>query len=406
MPGDVTDPLDDEIRYFKHWNDEGLRTRGFDRWNEIRSKVGDVFTTEARTPGSQNDKKWWYVLSYGETRNALMSPELFSSSSPHASPTAQRLIPVGIDPPEHTKFRKLLIPPFAGREMKARESEIRAHCRSLIEEFAGRGECDFVREFAVKYPTAIFLKMLGLPLDKLSHYVSLVHTLTSISPDDDMDGKITETKYAELNGIFEALLEERRRKPTDDLMSYLIAARIDGEPISQVDLLATCMLLLRGGVDTVAAQLGHTFLHLAQDEDLQQRIKEETPDGLTRINDEFLRYYVAGNLIRTATRDTEVGGCPIRQGDRVIMPRAACHRDAAEFNDPDTFDPDRRSNNHIAFGTGIHACLGAHLARLELRIALEEWHKIIPRYRIKRGTSPTRRTTDLMLLVDDLQLEW
>lgn len=398
-------PADEDLRYFQHWKDEGLAERGFDRWNEIRAKAGTVFTTEAETPGASLNKKWWYLLGYDDVKAAFFAPETFSSANPHPSPSTQRLIPAGLDPPEHTKYRKLLIPPFAGKEIKARESHIRDYCRQLIEGFVDRGECDFARDFAYRFPTGIFIEMLGLPLENLTYYVSLAHGISATPPDEDMDGKKVKAYEAEIIAIFEQLLEERRKQPRDDLMSYLLAAEIDGAPISQGDLLAACMLLLRGGVDTVAAQLSHTFHHLANDAALRCRIVEQ-PENNMRLLDEMLRYYTPGNSIRTATRDVEVGGCPIRKGDRVIMPRAACHRDPRQFPDPDTFDPDRRSNNHIAFGIGIHACLGAHLARLELRVALEEWHRLIPDYRIKPGTTPRRRVSDMFVAMEQLTLEW
>lgn len=397
-------PGDPDLHEFRHWRDEGLAVRGFSRWNEVRAKAGSVFTTGAETPGPAT-KRWWYLLDYADVRATFMAPETFSSASPHPSPSTQKLIPAGLDPPEHTKYRKLLIPPFSAKEIKRREHHIREYCRELIADFAGKGECDFARDFAYRFPTAIFVEMLGLPLENLAHYVSLAHGISATPPDEDMDGTKVKAFEAEIIAIFEDLLAQRRKEPRDDLMSYLLASEIDGAPISQSDLLAACMLLLRGGVDTVAAQLSHTFNHLAGAPALRRRIIERPEDNM-RLLDEMLRYYTPGNSIRTATRDVEIGGCPIARGDRIIMPRAACHRDGKQFPDPDKFDPDRRSNNHIAFGIGIHACLGAHLARLELRVALEEWHRQIPDYRIKPGTTPRRRVSDMFVAMEQLELQW
>lgn len=394
-----------ELAAFQHWRDEGLAARGFDRWKELRALAPRLFHMDAEKPG-RKDAKWWYFLTYEDIRDAFMHPDPYSSGQWQAAPEeSARLIPVGLDPPEHGKYRKMLMPFFAPREIKRREEQIRIYCRSLIEDALAKGECDFVKDFSVRYPTAVFVGMAGLPLENLSHYVELVHTISQTAPDEDMDGSRVMAAEAKIMEVFAHYLDLRRKDPGDDLMSFLLAAEVEGEKLSQIDLLATCMLLLRAGLDTVASQLGFMFLHLAQDPALRQRIREH-PEDIQKIIDEMMRYYSITMNVRTLTKDITLGETPLHSGDRVILPVAAANRDPAKFERPDEFDPDRPHNPHLGFGTGPHACLGVFLARSEMRIALEEWHKLIPDYRIKEGTKPEIRLFELLQAVDNLILTW
>ncbi|SCW80396.1 Cytochrome P450 [Sphingobium faniae] len=400
------EPSDEQLREFQHWKDDGLAERGFARWDELREKAPRLFKSEAVKPGDPN-AKWWYLLTYDDVRDAYMNPDPYSSGQWQAvQDMAHKLIPVGLDPPEHGKYRRLLNAPFAPKEIKKLEGEIRDYCISLIDAFIDRGECDFRNEFAVRFPTAIFVKMIGLPLEKLDHYVELVHGWHQISPDDDMDGTKVAAGEAAVIGVLAELMQQRRAKPENDLMSYLIKAEVDGAPMSDEDLLATAMILLSAGLDTVVAQLGHMFAHLAQHPDLRRRVINE-PESIPKIIEEMMRYYGIAVSARTLTRDIEIGGCPMRAGDRILMPIAAANRDPNMFIDADRFDPDRRGNNrHLSFGTGVHSCLGLHLARLEMRIALEEWHRRIPDYHVKAGTKAKLMLTDLLVTVGHLELAW
>jgi cytochrome P450 len=201
-----------------------------------------------------------------------------------------------------------------------------------------------------------------------------------------------------------AVLEERRTERQDDIVSYLLELRVDGRPLDDDELRQICTLLYAAGLDTVAGQLGYTFLHLAQHAE-HRRLVIEQPERIPAFVEEALRMYSIVTTNRIVTRDVEFAGCPMKAGDRVLLSIPAADRDPLAFPDSTTFDVDRVSNRHIAFAAGPHRCLGSHLARLELRIALEEWHRRIPEYRVADGID-VRFHVGGVAGVDNLPLVW
>jgi cytochrome P450 len=186
-------------------------------------------------------------------------------------------------------------------------------------------------------------------------------------------------------GYFSELIEERRREPRDDMLSYVIRQEIDGEPIPAQDLLDFCLLMFMAGLDTVAAQIAFNFWHLASHDDDRRRLVAEPSLWPTAI-EELLRYYSFVTPSRKVVHDTEISGCPIAAGQMVHLPLVAANRDPREFEDADRVVIDRAVNRHIAFGAGPHRCLGAHLARQELLTAMTMWHERIPEYRLAPDT--------------------
>jgi len=184
-----------------------------------------------------------------------------------------------------------------------------------------------------------------------------------------------------------------------------LTCKVDNRLLTHEELLSISLTLLRGGLDTVVAQLGHVFAHLAQDATLQERIGED-PASIPKIVEEMLRFYAIGVMSRRVAHDRELAGCPMKTGDRVMLPCMAANRDVSKFKDADTFDPDRARTAHLAFGAGPHSCLGIHLAKLEIRVALEEWIQRIPEFSLKDGTEPELVTTDAFIGMRKLMLEW
>jgi len=390
---------------FKHWADEGLKERSFERWKELRAELGRSFDVESGLPSAE-DATWRYLTTYEDILDALRDYKRFARGT--LQPGIERgmpLIPAELDPPDLGKYRALLLPPFSAAAVREIENNIRQHCRALVERFVDDGHCDFVSQFSTLYPTGVFMDLMGIPQKELPEYARLMEIITRSPLDDSGNQRVILEAEQEVAERVLAIIAERKATPGDDLVSQLIAAKIDGAPMPLHELLSMCMILLRGGLDTVVTQLAHLFAHLAQTPALRQRIVEE-PESVPKIVEESLRFHGITVTARRTASDMEVGGCPIREGRRVILPIGAANRDPSKFPDPDRFDPDRRNGHHIAFGAGPHSCIGIHLAKAELRIALEEWHRLIPEYRIENERPLRYFMTDAFVGVEGLKLEW
>lgn len=396
---------DAKLENFQHWKDEGFSRKGLARWDDYRQLATRAFCGGANA--LRAGTRLWYVLAYQDVRAAYMDAENFSNSDYNtADELTLKNFPLGIDPPEHGKYRALLAPKFSPSAMKGYEARIRTWCRQLVEEIAPKGQCDFAQEFAMRYPTGIFLDLMGLPIESLPEYLDIVHSM-SLTPTDQEDyGAIMAAGEKKIIDIFEQHLDSRRKDPKDDLTSYLLSSEVDGRPLNQTELLSICLNLFRGGLDTVVVQLGHIFMHLAQDPALRERIRIE-PESIPKIIEEMVRYHTIGISRRRVVRDLEFAGCPMKAGDQVVLPLGAANRDTARFENPNNFDPDRKSMSaNLAFAAGPHICVGMHLARLELSIALQEWHERIPNYSIEEGTVPRVVQTDFMFVGENVKLAW
>src|SRR5580704_1275825 len=327
-----------------------------------------------------------------EIMEALRHPEIFSSNMDAVDLKNKRpMIPLQIDPPEHKKFRKLLDPLFAPRKMALLDDEVSALVNHLIDGFVDRGEVDFAREFSIPFPSQVFLTLLGLPLDELDRFLTMKDGI--IRP-DHVTGKLYGSKEAtdyqqkiadSVYDYFDEILDEREHERRDDLLSHFLDAEVEGDRLSREDILDICFLFLIAGLDTVTATLDCMFSFLAQHPDHRRQIVEE-PALIPNAIEELLRWETpVMGVARVAVQDTELNGSPVKSGDQVMIMNGSANTDETEFSDADEVRFDREVNRHIAFGGGIHRCLGSHLARLELRVALREWHRRIPDYEIAPG---------------------
>jgi cytochrome P450 len=323
---------------------------------------------------------------------ALRHPETFSSNMDAVDLCNKRpMIPLQIDPPEHKKFRKLLDPIFAPRKMQAMDDEVSALVNNLIDGFIDRGEVDFAKEFSVPFPSEVFLTLLGLPLEELDTFLTMKDGI--IRP-DHVVGKLYGTPEVKayqqqvadsVYDYFNEILDQREIERKDDLLSMFLDAEMEGDRLTREDILDICFLFLIAGLDTVTATLDCMFSFLAQHPEHRRQLVEN-PDVIPNAIEELLRWETpVMGIARVAVTDTELGGCPVQAGDSVMVMIGSANTDEAEFPDGDVVRFDRDVNPHIAFGGGIHRCLGSHLARLELRVALREWHKRIPEYEIESG---------------------
>jgi cytochrome P450 len=316
----------------------------------------------------------------------------------------QTLLPEELDPPEHGKYRRLLNASLSPDAVAKLEPEIRERCAALIDEVADAGACDFVRDVGLRFPTAIFLQLMGLPTDHVDELVALARTILHTSAVEDPDLSIRATAAFEIVGHLTAAFDARRAQPADDLVSVLLAGTVDDRPLSDDELVGMGFLLYLAGLDTVANVLAYSVRHLAQDDDLRRALRSDPERWPTAI-EEFLRFYSIATTARVVTRDVEFAGCPMRAGDRIVLPTAAASRDPEIFEHADTFDPARPANRHMAFGAGPHRCVGAHLARLELRVAMEEWHRRIPDYAVAPD-AVIHESVGAVAGMDSLPLTW
>jgi hypothetical protein len=287
--------------------------------------------------------------------------------------------------------------------MKSIEGRIRAVADSLIDGFVDDGECDFVTDFAEPLPSVIFTEMMGLPIDQAPRFHNWKNVLLH-GHHDDPDGTIRARAGQELNEYLVALLAERKQTPGEDIISTLHAAEVDGDKLSDEEVLDMTYLLFLAGLDTVASSLGLHFLHFARRADLRDQLAND-PTVIPLAVEEMLRVESLILAGRTATQDIEIGGQLVRKGDRVLINTVAASRDPEMFTDPDEIRFDRGRSRHVAFGVGPHRCAGSHLARIELAIAYEVWHSRIHEYRIKDGVTIERHASSVAG-ISSLPLVW
>ena len=366
----------------------------------------DALRSEHPFMRSTNGNGFWVFTNAEMIREALQHADIFSSSvvTVQDPDPPYKWIPEMLDPPEHTTWRQLLAPHFAPKAMERLEDNVRQRCVSLIEGFAGSGHCDFLRDFAWRYPTTIFMELMGLPLEGLDQFLVWEHQILHPSADHDPEQTRALEAMLAVMGYFTELIEEKRSNPGDDILSRSLEWRIEGKPIPLEDLLSWCLLMFMAGLDTVSIQLGYAFWHLAGHPDDRARIVED-PSVIPAAVEEFLRQFAFVAPSRKVMADTDFHGCPLKKGDMVFVPLSGATRDPAQFEDGGTVHFDRAPNNHIAFGAGPHRCLGSHLARRELRVALEEWHRLIPDYHLTDGVEVTEHGGGLYS-IDQLQLSW
>ncbi|HEY3831471.1 MAG TPA: cytochrome P450 [Acidimicrobiia bacterium] len=328
------------------------------------------------------------------TDHVLRHHELFSSDGGLDLGNIRPLIPLNVDPPQHGKYRRILDPLFAPKRMDEQDADITARANHFIDAFIDRGECHFTEEFAELFPSAVFLGLMGLPWSELDTFIHLRDGILRPHKTDpnamfEMDARqaVMRATGLEIYDYFGAQLDDRAARPTDDILTHFLTAEIDGECLTRDEILDICFLFLIAGLDTVSDSLTCFYAFLARNPGHRQRIVDD-PSVIPNAVEELLRWEspVPGGVPRIATQDTTLpNGIAISKGDAVMVSYGAANIDPVEF--PDGFDVrfDRDVNRHIAFGGGVHRCLGSHLARRELRITLREWHRRIPSYRIKPG---------------------
>jgi cytochrome P450 len=341
---------------------------------------------------------------YEDVLWALKHPEVFSSKGVVQIGNEVPLIPLSVDPPEHAQYRRLLDPQFSPRRMAELEPELRRQVREVLDTFADDGGCDFHEQYSTPLPSTFFLALMGLPLADLPDFLRWRDdTIRPEASTPEEAQAVRERAGQAITAYFEAALAERRERPDDGLLSALALGEVDGRPLTHAEQLGACHLLLLGGLDTVTATLDCMIVHLARNPEHRRAVVAD-PSAIPGVVEELLRQQTPVMMVpRVLVADVELGGVQLRAGDSATLLIGAADVDPAEFDDADQVRFDRPRNRHLAFGGGPHRCLGSHLARLELRIALEEWHARIPEYRIAPGAeihfSPAIRQAEVLPLV-------
>jgi cytochrome P450 len=271
------------------------------------------------------------------------------------------------------------------------EPDVRRHANELIDKILDAGECEFDSAFAIPLPCTAFLSLLGLPQEDLELFLELKDGIIrpkAQTNDPEEPGRLRAATGKRIYAYFEKIIDQRTKSPRDDMMTYLVTAEIEGKKLTNNEILDICFLLLLGGLDTVTATLGCNIAFLAANPQHRRKIVED-PSLIPAAIEELLRWEtpVIG-VPRVVKQDVEIAGFEIKAGEIAILLLGAADVDQAAFANADRVEFERERNRHVAFGAGPHRCLGSHLARMELTVAMEEWHRRIPDYAIKEGETP------------------
>jgi cytochrome P450 len=290
--------------------------------------------------------------------------------------------PITSDPPAHTPARKLLLPAFSPNAIKKLEPLTRKLCNELLDAIVGRERCDAAVDYAQHIPVRVIAHMLGIPESDGDMFRAWIHEILdeSITEYDNNNNDGAEERD-EMLDYFRAQVAQKQLQRGDDLISFLLDARIDGQPLSAPHLFGTLRLILIAGIDTTWSAIGASLWHLASQPADRARLVAE-PALMPTAVEELLRAYAPVTMAREIVKDVEINGCPMKAGNMVLLPFPSANRDPEMFPDADKVVLDRQENRHAAFGLGIHRCLGSNLARMEVTVALEEWLKRIPEFRL------------------------
>lgn len=358
---------------------------------------------------SEEAQGYWVFTEYKAILEGLQHAETFSSRvmAPIDPNPPYKWIPVMLDPPDHAKWRHLLAEYFSPRRVKQAEAQHRAFAVDLIEKFKDNGRCDFYADFAAVFPATIFLQIMGLPIDKLDQFMVWESKILHANEANDPNRTVARAAMMEVVGYFAGLIAERRENPAtrgDDIVSHAIDWRIDGEAPTDADLLACMLLLFMAGLDTVASQLSYAFFHLATHPNDRRTITAD-PSRVPQAVEELVRAYPIVQTARIAMEDIDFHGCPVKKGDVVAFPLGMANRDPKEHPRGGAVDFEAGSPRHIGFGAGPHRCLGSHLARQELTVVLQEWHRLIPDYDLADPAAVTEHTGGVYG-IESLPLTW
>ncbi|MFE2444034.1 cytochrome P450 [Streptomyces sp. NPDC021218] len=374
-----------------------------------------IYAELRKTPVVHDEEGPYIVSTYWEIHGLLHDPRLSSEArnlDPEAAPELVEEDDPGLppsflrlDPPEHDRLRRLAMapfgPPHTPRRLHAMRGELTRIVGELIDGFEGRDRIDLVDHFSYPFPVTVICRLLGVPREDEPRFHSWAETLAaSLDPDPGADAaerrRITRQARTELAMYLSELMEERRRAPRDDMLSALVSGQGPEERMSRVELLSTAALLLVAGHETTVNLITNGMLTLLRNPDVLARLRK-APHLVVPLVEELLRFDPPVQMLpqRTPLSEIDIAGVTIPEGASVWLLLASGNRDPQRFLDPDRFDPRRRDNQHLGFGSGIHSCFGAPLARLEAQIALTELARRLDEPRLLEDPPTYRRNAVL-----------
>ncbi len=349
----------------------------FPIWDELRGRCPVAHSTRYEDGA-------YFPSRYEDVREIAYDSEHFSSRRVIVREQKIDLVPnppITSDPPEHTPARKVLLPAFTPQAVAKLEPRTRAICRELLEAIGDAPECDAALQYTQHVPVRVIAHMLGLPESDGDRFRDWIHRVLEIGPNNP---QVAMQTLQEMTLYFKDKVEQRFANPGDDLISFLIAARMDGQALTPPHLLGTLRLLLIAGIDTTWSAIGAALWHLATHAEDRERLVAE-PALMPTAIEEFLRAYAPVTMAREVVKETSVGGCTFKEKAQVLLSFPAANRDPAKFAQADKVLIDRAENPHAAFGLGRHRCLGSNLARMEMTVAIEEWLARFPGFRLAPG---------------------
>ena len=345
----------------------------------------------------------WVITRHDLLREAFVDYAHFTSQGgagiQHLLNVDWRLIPIDYDPPQHSLYRQILNPFFTPAKVGELDEAVRKVCNALIEPLAQRGSCEFVGDFATPFPSHVFLALMGMPTERAPQFVAWERSITH-----GRDLAERQTAARAICSYLASFLAEQRAEPKTELMQGILAARLDGRPLSDGEILGMLHTFYFGGLDTVYSTLGFVMRHLAAHPDLQTRLREH-PELLPKAVDEFLRAFSVVSSRRCVAEDFHFHGVRMKKGDLVVLPLYLAGRDPRVHARPHEIDLDRSTGGGQPFATGPHHCLGRHLARREIRIALESILTRFKDIRLAPGEDYTFHS-GVTFGVDRLPLVW
>jgi cytochrome P450 len=350
---------------------------------------------------------YWIVSRYEDVHYILQHPELFSSKQTmYPFGVEETSIAFNMDPPEQTAYHRIMAQGLSVAKVKEMEPVIREHARARLADAKAKGSCEFVAEFATPMVLGALLECCGLSSDRLAEAIAWTSRFftTGLGQDDPSLMEQYLEKNEEAQQYIAEIIEQRKGGNGTDPISEMTRATIDGRPVNDDELLRMATFMVTAGVDTTATMTSNIVAWLAQHPDRQRELREQ-PELFATAVEEFMRYEHMLSNGRVVTQDTELRGVEMKQGDYVMLLFPATGRDPRVFECPEEIRFDRAPNPHLGFGSGVHRCIGMHLARAEMRIALEEWHaglssyEVDPSDEIKRRRGPIAGVFHLPLLL-------
>ena len=342
------------------------------RWSENPYPIWDELRQSCPIAHTDRFMGAYFPSRYEDVRAIAYDTEHFSSRRVVVRETRQSFPPappITSDPPEHRPAKQVLLPAFTPEMISRHEAHTRDICRELLDRIGGRTRCDGAVEYAQEIPARVIAHMLGVPETDADQFRKWIKEILEIGITDIA---VLLRAQEEMIAYFAEKIAARRASPRDDLIGYLINARVEGRAFSDEHIIGTLRLMMIAGIDTTWSAIGSCLWHLAMHPQDRRRLTAE-PDLMGAAVEEFLRAYAPVTMAREVVKETQIAGCTFKPGHMVLLSFPAANRDPAMFPDADQVVIDRAQNRHAAFGLGIHRCIGSNLARMEIRVALREW---------------------------------